>query len=263
MKVLITGAESGIGFLTGITLSDRGHIVYMTTHTEKGKENLIKKIDAMSIKNVNIFKLDITSFRDRNKILELDIDVLINHAGIGVGGSIIDLDINKVKENFNVNFFDSFDLVKIFCNSLINNNKKGKIIITSSIAGVMPIEFLGSYCSSKAAITTMAACLRKELKMKTSDIQISVIEPGAYKTGFNEFMIDTIDLSIDKNSYFYDISTVINNKLTKIFTLIEKKNINSIVCKIVKSVEDKNNKFIYTAPLLQVIAKKIYLLFFR
>ncbi len=38
VKVLITGAESGIGFLTGITLSDRGHIVYMTTHTEKEKE---------------------------------------------------------------------------------------------------------------------------------------------------------------------------------------------------------------------------------
>ena len=263
MKVLITGATSGIGFLTGITLNERKHTVYMTTHTNEQLENLNSRLESMNIKNINTYKLDITNEDDRNLIKYLDIDVLINHAGIGICGSIIDLDIEKVKENFEVNFFSTFNLSKIFCNKLIEENKRGKLIIMSSIAGVIPIEFLGSYCSSKAAITMMANCLRKELKYKKFNIDVSVIESGAYKTGFNQRMVDSVDLSFNKSSHFYDMREKIYNILRLQFDLVEKKDINSIVCQIIKSAEDKKNKFLYTSPFLQKLMKKIYLLLFR
>ena len=263
MKILITGAASGIAFLTGITLNDRNHSVYMTTHNASQLDFLNNKLDLMNIKNITTFKLDITNEDDQNLIKNLDIDVLINHAGVGVGGSIIDLDIDKVKENFEINFFSTFYLSKIFCNKLIEENKRGKLIIMSSIAAVIPIEFLGSYCSSKAAITMMANCLRKELKYKNSKIAVSVIEPGAYKTGFNQAMVDSVDLSFNKSSYFYNIREKIYNILRMQFDLAEKKDINSIACQIIKAVEDAHNKFIYTAPFSQKIMKKIYLLFFR
>lgn len=263
MKVLITGATSGIGFLTGITLNERKHIVYMTTHTTEQLENLNKRLESMNIKNINTFKLDVTNEFDQNLIKDIDIDVLINHAGIGIGGSIIDLDIEKVKENFEVNFFSTFNLSKIFCNKLIEENKRGKLIIMSSIAGVIPIEFLGSYCSSKAAITMMANCLRKELKYKNFNIEVSVIESGAYKTGFNQRMVDSVDLSFNKCSHFYESREKIYNILRLQFDLVEKKNVNSIVCEIVKAVEQKHNKFIYIAPLSQMLIKKIYLMLCR
>ena len=263
MKVLITGATSGIGFLTGIVLNDRNHKVYMTTHTKEQLETLNNNLSQMGINDINTFKLDITNTDDVEKIKELDIDVLINHAGIGIGGSIIDIDIDKVKENFEVNFFSTFNLSKIFCNKLLAENKKGKLLITSSIAGIIPFEFLGSYCSSKAAITMMASCLRKELKYKKSNISVSLIEPGSYKTGFNQVMVDSVDYNIDESSYFYDIREKIYNILNLQFDIVEKRDINSIVCQIIKAVEDKQNKFIYTAPFSQKLIKKIYLLLFR
>ena len=263
MKVLITGSTSGIGFLTGITLNARKHTVYMTTHTANQLENLNNRLGSMNIKNINTFKLDITNEGDRNLIKYLDIDVLINHAGIGIGGSIIELDIEEVKQNFNVNFFCSFELAKIFCNKLIEENKRGKLIIMSSMAGVIPIEFLGSYCSSKAAITMMANCLRKELNYKKFNIDVSVIESGAYKTGFNQRMVDSVDLSFNKSSHFYDIREKIYNILRMQFDLVEKKDNNSIVCQIIKAVEDEKNKFLYTSPFLQQLMKKINLLLFR
>ena len=133
----------------------------------------------------------------------------------------------------------------------------------SSIAGVIPIEFLGSYCSSKAAITMMANCLRKELKYKKFNIDVSVIESGAYKTGFNQRMVDSVDLSFNKSSHFYDMREKIYNILRLQFDLVEKKDINSIVCQIIKSVEDKKNKYLYTSPFSQKLMKKIYLLLFR
>lgn len=202
MKILITGACSGIGFLTGITLAYRKHEVIMATHTQEQLESLKNKLKNFAL-DIKSCKLDLTNNEDIKKIKLFDIDVLINHAGIGIGGSIIDLDMNEVRKNYEVNFFSSFELVKLFCNDLIRKNKKGKVIITSSIAGVIPFEFLGSYCSSKASITMMARCLRKELKLIDSDIDISVIEPGAYKTGFNQVMIDKVEENISDKSPFY------------------------------------------------------------
>ena len=249
MKILITGARSGIAFLTGITLAYRGHFVYMTTHTKDEATKLKEIVDSMNLK-VMVFKLDVSNEEERKLINTLDIDILINNASIGVGGSILDLPIKKVKENFDVNYFSSYDIVRRVGNRMIRNNKEGKIIIISSTAGVIPIPFLGSYCSTKSAISTMATSLRREL-----------IEPGAYKTGFNQVMIDDIDKNMDIDSVFYHDKEKINKYLHKMFDLIEKKKLDSIVVKIIEAVEAKNPKAKYRAPLLQRIMTRIYLIF--
>lgn len=261
MKILITGACSGIGFLTGITLAYRKHKIIMTTHTKKQLEILNNKIKALNL-NIETFKLDITDEFDIDKFKMLDIDVLINHASVGVGGSLIDLDMNEIRNNFEINFFKSFDLVKIFCNKLIKENKKGKVIITSSTASVIPFEFLGSYCSSKAATTMMARCLNKELRIIDSKIDISVIEPGAYKTGFNQVMIDKAYDSISKNSIFFSKKEEIIGILRLKFNILEKKRLNSIVYKIIMCVEEEKNDFIYCAPFFQSLMKKVYSVLF-
>lgn len=262
MKVLITGARSGIAFLTGITLASRGHFVYMTTHTAKESKRLKEITDELGLK-VIVFKLDITDINDRKMINDLDIDVLINHAGIGVGGSILDVSIEQMRKNFEVNYFSSYDLVKRACNKMIRNKKDGKIIIMSSISGITSIPFLGVYSSTKAAISNMATALKYELKVLKSKIKVVLIEPGAYKTGFNQTMIDDIDKNITNDSVFYNDKEKIHTVLTKLFNLIEKKQLDSIVVKIITAVESKKPKFKYRAPFLQRIFTKIYLIFVK
>lgn len=261
MKILITGAAGGIGFLTGLVLGKRGHHVIMSTHTKSEGKILKEKIKKLGYHNIKVQKLDITSNYDIQKFKKLDIDVLINHAGIGVGGSIVDLDIDLLRENFEVNFFSSYNLAKIFLNNLISNNKSGKLIITSSIAGVVPFEFLGSYCSTKAAITMMARSLKKELKYLNKNIKISVVEPGAYKTGFNDVMIDSANDSIDEDSPFFNKKQEIYDMLKLKFLIASNSSLKKIVSKIVLAVEENNKKFIYSSPLSQKIFKKIYALF--
>lgn len=260
MKVLITGSRSGIGFLTGITLASRGHFVYMTTHTNEEAHRLKQIVDSLGLK-VMVFKLDIKEEEDRRILNTLDIDVLINHAGIGIGGSVLDVPISEIKKNFDVNYFSSYDIVRRVGNRMIKNQKKGKIIIMSSTAGVIPIPFLGSYCSTKSAISTMATSLRRELKMLHSPIQVVLIEPGAYKTGFNQVMIDEIDEYMNKDSVFYQEKEKIHSKLTKLFRIIEKKKVNSIVVKIVEAVESETPKAKYRAPFFQRVFTRIYLIF--
>ncbi len=262
MKILITGSRSGIAFLTGITLASRGHFVYMTTHTNEEAATLKKQVDVLGLKII-IFKLDIVKKEDRQLIDKLDIDILINNAAIGIGGSVLDLPTSELKKNFETNYFASYDLVKRVCNRMIKNKRKGRIIIMSSTAGLIPIPFLGSYCSTKAAISTMATSLRRELKMIKANVDIVLIEPGAYKTGFNQTMIDKIDqYTLDDSVFYYD-KVKIHSKLSKLFNVIEKKEVNSIVVKIIEAVETKKPKAKYRAPLLQRIFTKMYLIFIK
>ena len=262
MKILITGARSGIAFLTGITLASRGHFVYMTTHTNEEAIRLKEIVDKLGLK-IMPFKLDITDINDRKILNTLDVDVLINNAATAVGGSILDVPISLVKKNFEVNYFASFDIVRRVGNRMIKNNKEGKIIIMSSTAGIISIPFLGIYSSTKAAISTMATSLRRELKILKSKVKVVLIEPGAYKTGFNQTMIDDIDENTDINSVFFNDKEKIHNNLTKMFNFIEKKKLDSIVVKIIEAVESGNPKAKYRVPLLQRILTRFYLIFIK
>lgn len=94
MNILITGGRSGIGYASAMALLEKGHFVYLTTETEKQLEALQEK-EELKNKNIKLIKLDITNEEDRKKIEDLDIDVLINNASIGIGGSIVEADIKK------------------------------------------------------------------------------------------------------------------------------------------------------------------------
>ena len=258
MKILITGATSGIGYALANKLFLRGHEVIITTHTIKQANLLRKKIN----KGIKVIKLDVTNKNDREKVKKLDVDVLINHAGVGVGGSISEIDMEKVRRNFEVNVFSSFELLQIVLKQMLKK-EKGKIFITSSLLGIMPMKFLGVYSATKSSIISLTTTLRKEIKMLNKNISISLIEPGAYYTGFNQIMLENKYEWMEKKSYFKDYLDEIRENEKRTFDFLEKKNYDSIVNKIIDAVESDNPKFIIRAPFTQVLGIKMYELFFK
>ena len=254
--ILITGARSGLAKALIDTLKDKNYFIYATTHTLSQCNSLKKEYE--NYDNIQCFKLDVTKEFDRNKIKKLNIDVLICNAAISNGGSLIELNINLIKENYDVNIFSNLELIQIYLEKIVN--KFGKIIIMSSLAGIIPIGFIGSYASTKAALIKIAECLKKEIKIINKDIKICLVEPGFYLTGFNKFMF--MNKYGDKNSYFKDYSHKISFKENLLLKLLGQKNYNSIIKKIIKAI-DSDNKFIYRAPLFQVIGVKLYSLFFQ
>lgn len=262
MKILITGARGGIANDVAMKLARRGHMIYLTTHTNQQAIEINRKIKELDLPII-CFKLDITKEEDRHLVDTLDIDVLINHAGIGVGGSILEMDIEGVRENFEVNVFSSFSLLQLVYQKMKSNHKKGKILIMSSLASMIPLPFLGSYCATKATISTFAFTLREELKLIHSDISISLIEPGAYRTGFNQVMIQNKEKYLYQDSIFYQKREEINHRQEKLFAWIEKRRLSSIVNQIVREVEKDKPKFKIRAPFLQRIGAKLFLLLFR
>ena len=215
--VVITGAGSGLGREAAIELAKRDHSVIATTMYEKQAQEINTLANDRRI-DLKSFKLDINLENDRNKLKELDFDVLITQVALK----------NMIE------------------------NKRGRVIFLSSLAGRISIPFLGPYCASKFAIEGFASSLRKEMKkLDDVNIQIGIIEPGAYATGFNKENNEKKYEWMYKDSYFKYKWKDIKEKETKYWNFIEKKIFNSIIKQYIHSVEDRKLKFRYTAPKTQ------------
>ena len=126
----------------------------------------------------------------------------------------------------------------------------------SSIAAIIPVPFLGSYCATKASITKLTECLNLEQKLLKTNIDIVLVEPGLYHTGFNQFMLSN-----------YDINNIFKNELeliekeNKLISFLEYRNYDTIVNKIYKAITTDKPNFLYRAPFMQFVGRKIYQLF--
>jgi len=256
MNILFTGAVSGIASATIQKLiKNKNNIIFLTVRTESQLKTVLKKYK--DNKNVKCFKLDITKKNDREKLKKLDIDVLVNNAAVCYGGSIAEIPFSKVRENFEVNVFASFQVVQIVLKNMIKKDR-GRIIIMGSLAGIIPIDFLGVYSATKSSIITLATTLKNELKLISDNIKIVLIEPGFYHTGFNQVMMDNkFDWMIQK-SYFKDQLNNIRKKEKLLLSIMEKRNLDSITTKIIDAINSPKPKFIYRAPISQVIGAKLY-----
>ena len=260
MNILITGGTSGIGYALCKRLVKQGHYIFLCVHSDNEIEPTVERVkDINYLDRISVMKLDVTKKRDRKLVLKLDIDCLVNLAGVGIGGSLINLDIKDIKYNFDVNFFGSLELVKLYIKS--RKNSEGKVVITSSLAGFIPIPFLGSYCSSKAALISFFECLNKEIKKASLNIKFKLIIPGAYYTGFNQYMIENKD-NLDYSEFNDDVETIIE-KQKKLFSFVEKKSLSSVVNAFDTAINSEGDKFKYRVPVLQTLFAKLYLLLFK
>lgn len=258
MNVLIVGATSGLGFEVGCELLRKGHFVYFTTHSQGQIQTLRKKLEEKNyVDGYKCFRLDITSASDRKKIKKLSIDCLFCNGAMGLGGTLFDLSIDDIRENFEVNVFSNLTLVKFFLEECLREKKYKKVVITTSIAGLMPVPLMDSYSATKAALISFATTLYYEQRIFSLPYSIKIIEPGIYQTGFNEFML----LTAEDNSFF-KIDKFRNFEL-RLFKWISKRNYYSITRRMVRAIESSSKKFVYRAPFSQVIFLKLYLFFFK
>lgn len=252
-RILITGASSGIIKKVIEKLNDT-YYIYTAVHTSS-EEKRLKEIYKTK-ENINVFKLDIENDSDIEKINNLDIDILVLNAAYGFSSPLYNSPISKIKKTYNTNIIGNIKLIQKILPTMIKKNK-GKIIFISSIAGIMPIEFLSIYSSSKAAIITLALSLNKELKLMNKNIKVKIIEPGIYKTGFNEYMHLTNNLegyaSIQKKK--------IKLKEFFLFNLLGKDNLNDIAKTIIKAINSNSNRIVYSKPKSEKLLAKLYQLF--
>lgn len=254
-KILFTGARSGIIREVIEKIKNKNYEIYLTVHTDAQLEVVEKNYK--NYPNIHCMKVDVTDKADRQKLKNLDIDILVLNSAVGFGGSICEIDMNLVRYNYDVNVFSNFEVLQILIQDMIHKDK-GKIIIMSSLASIFPIPFLGPYASTKASISMLALTLRKELKLLNSNVKVSLIEPGFYHTGFNQVMFQNKYEWMDIDTYFSSCLDLIHKRELFIEKFIEKKNLHSITKKIVTAIKSKEPVAIYRAPFLQATFAKCY-----
>jgi NAD(P)-dependent dehydrogenase (short-subunit alcohol dehydrogenase family) len=181
--VLITGAGSGFGRLSALALAERGHHVIATTETDVQAELLRAEAPQLQVE-----KLDITT-ADVEKVHAWTVDTLINNAGAGETGPIADIPIERLRYLFEVNVFGTMSVTQAVLRDMVPRHS-GRIIIMSSIAGVLSAPAFGPYSMTKHALEAMGKAMRGELA--PLGIDVTLINPGPYLTGFNDRMADSM-----------------------------------------------------------------------
>ena len=250
-KILITGAGSGIGKEAAIALAKRGHKVYATVQYTEQLDYLTTYAKDNNL-SLEAFKLDILLEEDRQKVLDYDIDTFISNAAIGDSGSVAEINVDRIRDVFETNVFCNIQLAQIVIQKMIDNTVAGRIIFLSSLSGRIPMPFLSPYCASKFALESFVMCLRNEMNtLLDINIQVCMIEPGAYATGFNKINYEKKYIWMKYKSYFKNVCNELKKSEDKFWNFIEVKSFDSIIKKYIKAVEDKEAKLRYTAPLMQ------------
>ncbi|MGL6234677.1 MAG: SDR family NAD(P)-dependent oxidoreductase [Segniliparus sp.] len=183
---LITGSESGLGRETAIQLAKAGHRVVGGTLDERRRAEADAAFAEAGV-SVETVVLDLTNPDDIAKAVEIPADVLINNAGFGAQGPIVESPLELVRQVFEVNVFGTLALTQGVARRLLAQGARGKIVIISSIAGLFVSKGAGAYTASKFALEAVAEELRLELV--PHGFEVNVINPGPFSTGFNERLV--------------------------------------------------------------------------
>ena len=195
--ILITGAGSGLGKGTAFGLAKAGHKIIAAVHTWEQMSRCIEELKGTDYeKNLELFKLDILDPIDCEKAWTYDIDILVNNAGIGQTGPLAEIPVDLIREVMETNTFSTLEFSQPFIKKMVEKGK-GKVIFLSSVAGLTTGAFLGPYNASKHALEAIPQCLRDELK--PLGVTIATINPGPFKTGFNDRMYDSYKQWFDED----------------------------------------------------------------
>ena len=213
MKVLITGASSGIGRDLAREFAKLKYDLVLVARNEE-KLNKVRE-ELQNYVNVNIIVADLQKTENCKMIYEKekDIDILINNAGFGVFGEFIDTDLEKEISLINTNITAVHILTKLYLKEMTKRNS-GTILNVSSIAGSMPGPLMCAYYASKAYVLRLSEGIREELKKQKSKVQISVLEPGPVDTNFNNVADVKINLKSLSSEYVakYTIKKLLKGK---------------------------------------------------
>ena len=181
---IVTGANSGIGRSTAVTLAKNDYTVFATMRSLERGEKLREIAQRLNLK-INQVELDVSDTDSvKHGVIEIldqtdEIDVLINNAGIGSNAVIEDVNIESDKGVFETNFWGSVRCIQAVLPTM-RQQKSGHIIQVSSIAGRVGLPAQPIYSASKWALEGLSENLAHDLS--SFGVRVSIIEPGVTRT---------------------------------------------------------------------------------
>ncbi len=188
--VLITGASSGIGREFALQLAPHAETLIIAARRLDRLDELKKEI-AELVPEVNVltYGVDLASESDTAQFLEwldrhdLQVDLLINNAGVGDHGPFADGSWERIEQMLAVNIAALTRLTHGLLPTMIRHNE-GAILNVSSVASLLPVPYLTVYAATKAYVTSFSEGLRAELR--GTGVSVTALCPGPVPTEFGQ-----------------------------------------------------------------------------
>ena len=207
MKVLITGASSGIGRSMAYIYAKKNYDLILVARSKDKLTNIKKEIT-----NVKV-DIEVCDLNNIDNCINLhkkykDIDILINNAGFGLIGTFEKTSLDKELQMIDTNIRAMHILMKLYLNDFIKKDK-GTILNVASIAGFLPGPLMATYYSTKNYVVCLSESIKEELRRKKSNVKISVLCPGPVNTNFDK--VANVDFSLNSLSSDYVAKYAINS----------------------------------------------------
>lgn len=181
MIILVTGASSGIGLEAAKQLMQKGACVYAASRsggeastTDNEGEIIPVKMDVNRTEDLQAVINQICNEQGR-------LDAVICNAGNGLAGAVEDTSEEEIRYQMETNFFGTMKTIQA-CLPVFRQQKRGRIVVVSSVAALVPIPYQAFYSASKSAAQLSLQALSMEIK--SFGIQCCAVLPGDTRTGF-------------------------------------------------------------------------------
>lgn len=184
--VAITGAGSGIGRATAVAMAKRGGLLALSDVNEPGLDETVALCRQQGVQCVGT-PLDVSD-RDAVYAWAEDtrkafgrVNVIINNAGVSLGGIVEDLDYEDFEWIMNINFWGVVYGTKAFLPHL-KESGDGHVVNISSLFGLMAMPGSGAYNASKFAVRGFTEALSEELAIEGAAVKVTSVHPGGIDT---------------------------------------------------------------------------------
>ncbi|HET7584493.1 MAG TPA: SDR family oxidoreductase [Gemmatimonadaceae bacterium] len=188
--IVITGASAGIGAALALRLAADGHRLALAARTGDALRAVASEAEsrgaqqAIAIETDVRRRADVERLRDRTLDAFGDFDVWINNAGRGIARPVLELTDDDVDEMIAVNLKSALYGMQAAVPHFITRGA-GHVINVSSYLGRVPLASIRSaYSAAKAALNSLTANLRMDLRRQHPDIHVSLVMPGVVLTDF-------------------------------------------------------------------------------
>ena len=193
-SILITGCSSGIGHCVARGLQARGWRVFATARKSEDVARLAEEgFEALAL-DLRDSDSIATAVEDILTRTGGRLDALFNNGAYGQPGAVEDLRREVLREQYETNVFGWLDLTNRVI-PVMRRQGSGRIVMNSSVLGLIALPFRGAYNSSKFAIEGLTDTLRLELR--GSGIHVSLVEPGPIESRFRANAFAKLKANID------------------------------------------------------------------
>lgn len=218
LRIVVTGASSGIGREIALQLAQRGAHVLATARREPKLHELAQELADKATKNaigtIEVIPGDITDAPFRESLAAWcrqhwgGVDVLVNNAGAGAIGSFAVSQPDRIRRVMELDFFAPVELTRLML-PLLRKGTRPAIMNIGSVLSHRAVPMKSEYCAAKFALRGWSEALRCELAREKIDVlQIS---PSTTRSEFFDALIDT-----DKNQTSDSIGSMSPKKVAAI-----------------------------------------------